>query len=116
MTPQAPSSPGYSMRTFGTVWLGQFISMFGSSLTTFALGAHIYKTSGSVTGFALAGFFSALPMMLLSPLAGVWADRWDRRKLMLLGDVGASFCIFLIWLLFAGEAAGYWTVQIWHFY
>ncbi|QSQ18816.1 MFS transporter [Pyxidicoccus parkwayensis] len=104
------------MRTFGTVWLGQFISTLGSSLTTFALGAYVYQTSGSVTGFALVSFFGLLPTVLLSPLAGVLADRWDRRKLMLLGDMGAALGIFLIWALFAGEKAGLWTIKIWYFY
>ncbi|WP_164002942.1 MFS transporter [Pyxidicoccus caerfyrddinensis] len=116
MTPQAPPSPGYSMRTFGAVWLGQFISMLGSSLTTFALGAYVYQTSGSVTGFALVGFFGSLPMVLLSPLAGVLADRWDRRKLMLVGDLGAALGIFLIWGVFAGQDAGWWTIKVWYFY
>lgn len=116
MTSQAPPSPGYSMRTFATVWLGQFLSALGSSLTTFALGAYVYQTSGSVTGFALVSFFGMLPVVLLSPLAGVLADRWDRRKLMLLGDMGASLGIFLIWGLFVGQDAGWWTIKIWYFY
>jgi MFS family permease len=97
------------MRTFVTVWLGQFVSMLGTGLTTFALGAYVYESSGSVTRFALVGFFGTLPMALLSPIAGVLADRWDRRKIMLIGDLGAGFSIFLIWLLFAGQDAGYWT-------
>lgn len=116
MTPQAPPSPGYSMRTFATVWFGQFLSMLGSSLTTFALGAYVYETSGSVTGFALVGFFGTLPMVLLSPLAGVLADRWDRRKLMLIGDLGAGLGIFLIWGIFFGQDAGWWTIRTWYFY
>ncbi|WP_164014707.1 MFS transporter [Pyxidicoccus trucidator] len=116
MNPQAPSPPGHSMRTFGTVWLGQFISMLGSGLTNFALGAYVYELSGSVTRFALIYFFSTLPTVLLSPLTGVLADRWDRRKLILLGNVGSGFSIFLIWLLFAGRDAGYWTLQTGYFY
>jgi len=116
MNTPAPPSPGYSMRTFVTVWLGQFVSMLGTGLTTFALGAYVYESSGSVTRFALVGFFGTLPMALLSPIAGVLADRWDRRKIMLIGDLGAGFSIFLIWLLFAGQDAGYWTIQHWYFY
>ncbi|MBZ4423323.1 MFS transporter [Myxococcus sp. RHSTA-1-4] len=116
MTPPAPSTSGHSMRTFFTVWFGQLISALGSGLTTFALGAHVYESSGSVTNFALVAFFGTLPMVVLSPLAGVLADRWDRRRIMLWGDVGAAFSIFLIWLLFAGQEAGYWTIQTWYFY
>jgi len=78
------------MRTFTIVWLGQLISMMGTGLTSFALGASIYESSGSVARFALAIFFGSLPTVLLSPLAGVLSDRWDRRKL--------------------------WTLQTWYFY
>ena len=116
MTSTAPAAPGHSMRTFFTVWFGQLISMLGSGVTAFALGAHVYETSGSVTNFALVAFFGTLPTVLVSPLAGVLADRWDRRKIMLLGDLGAGFSMFLLWGLFAGQDAGYWTIQTWYYY
>ncbi len=77
------------MRTVTLVWFGQRISMLGTGLRSFALGAPIYESSGSVARFALA-IFGALPTVLLSPLAGVLSDRWDRRKL--------------------------WTLQTWYFY
>jgi MFS family permease len=104
------------MRTFFTVWFGQLISALGSGLTGFALGAHVYETSGSVTNFALVVFFATLPTVVLAPLAGVLADRWDRRKLMLWGDLGAAFSICLLWVMFAGQESGRWTLQTWHFY
>ncbi|MCP3145029.1 MFS transporter [Pyxidicoccus xibeiensis] len=116
MSPAVPTSPSQSLRTFGTVWLGQLISKLGTGLTNFALGAYVYNTSGSVTRFALVIFFSTLPLVLISPVAGILADRLDRRKLMVLGDLGAAFSIFLIWALFAGQDAGLWTIQHWYFY
>lgn len=116
MTPSALPPSHASMRTFFTVWFGQLISALGSGLTGFALGVHVYETSGSVTNFALVVFFATLPTVVLSPLAGVLADRWDRRKLMLWGDLGAAFSIFLLWLMFTGQESGRWTLQTWHFY
>jgi MFS transporter, DHA3 family, macrolide efflux protein len=65
---------------------GQTISLFGSSLVQYALMWHLTleTRSGAVmTGFILAGF---LPALVLSPLAGVWADRYDRKKLIACAD------------------------------
>ncbi|NMO13493.1 MFS transporter [Pyxidicoccus fallax] len=104
------------MRTFFTVWFGQLISTLGSGLTNFALGAYVYETSGSVTNFALVMFFGSLPLVILSPLAGVLADRWDRRKIILWGDIGSAVSILLIWLLLVGHDSGYWTIKAWYFY
>ncbi|MFP2912640.1 MFS transporter, partial [Pyxidicoccus sp. 3LFB2] len=116
MPPPDSSPPGNPMRTFIAVWLGQLIATLGTGVTSFALGAYIYESSGSVARFSLAIFFSALPTVVMSPLAGVLADRWDRRKLMLVGDVGSALGICLLWGLFVGQDAGLWTLQAWYFY
>lgn len=55
------------MPTFLLVWLGQIVSMFGSSLTEFALGVWVYQTTGSITQFALISVCIHLPNLLISP-------------------------------------------------
>ena len=88
-------------RAFMTVWVGQVISFIGSGLTSFALGVHVYQTTGSITRFALISLFAVLPGILLGPLAGTLIDRWDRRLVMIVSDVGAglsSLAVFLILL------------------
>lgn len=65
---------------------GQTISLFGSSLVQYAIMWHLTleTRSGSImTGYILAGF---LPSILLSPFAGVWADRYDRKRLIAFAD------------------------------
>jgi MFS family permease len=74
------------MRVFFLVWFGQLISLFGSQLTSFALGVWVYKNTGSVTQFALISFLAILPGLVISPLAGALVDRWDRRWTMILSD------------------------------
>ncbi len=74
------------MRTFIIIWLGQLVSMIGSGLIGFALGVWIYTETGQATPFALTAFFSVLPRILLSPIAGVVADRWNRKRIMLVAD------------------------------
>ena len=102
-------NPG--VRTFLTIWLGQFVSRVGTAMTRFALLIWAYEQTGAVTTVALLGFFGFLPYVLLSPIAGVWVDRLDRRKVMLLADVGSGLITAaLLGLYFTGGLA------IWHLY
>ncbi len=99
------------MRTFWVIWGGQFISMLGSGLTSFALGVWIYDQTGQATPFALTALFSTLPALILMPLAGTFADRYNRRWIMILSDTGSAVVTFLAAiLLFFGE------LQVWHIY
>lgn len=94
-----------------TVWIGQILSLFGSGLTGFALGVWLYQRTGSASNFALVALCSALPQMLVSPLAGVLVDRYDRRWLMALADTGSALCTLAIAALFWGGG-----IQVWHIY
>ncbi len=78
------------MRTFLIIWAGQLVSLIGSGLTSFALGVWIYDQTGQATPFALTGLFGSLPGVLLAPVAGVVADRWNRRLIMIVTDTGAA--------------------------
>src|SRR5262249_52398809 len=82
--PMTQSSSNTGMRPFLVIWFGQLISLIGSGLTSFALGVWTYQRTGSVTRFALITFFAALPGIVLAPLAGALADRWDKRRAMIL--------------------------------
>ncbi|MGK3992296.1 MFS transporter [Sorangium sp. So ce1024] len=114
----APARPAASrpMRVFAAVWLGQLVSLTGSALSRFAIGLHIYQGSDSVTPFALISFFYFLPMVALSPVAGALVDRWDRRRAVLLGDLGAGFSTLLLWLLLVADRSGLAQLQPWHVY
>ncbi len=99
------------MKTFLTIWFGQFISQIGTALTRFALLIWVYRQTGSAMDVALLGFFSFLPAFLVSPLAGVWVDRLDRRKVMLLADAGTGLVTIALFALYAADG-----LQIWHLY
>lgn len=106
-----PDSPPHSMKTFWVIWFGQFISVIGSGLTGFALGVWIYEHTGQATPFALTALFATLPRIVLMPIAGSWADRFNRRTLMILSDCGAAIATAVTAaLLFLGD------LQIWHIY
>ena len=104
---QAPKN----MRTFWIIWSGQVISMLGSGLTGFGLGVWIYDQTGQATPFALTALFGTLPALLLMPIGGAVADRYSRRKIMILADTGAAIITGITAvLLFMGN------LQIWHIY
>jgi len=96
---------------FIIVWAGQVISVFGSNLSGFALGVWLYQRTGSASNFALVALCTVLPQVLLSPLAGVWIDRHNRRWTMALADTGAALCtLCLAVLFFSGH------IQVWHIF
>ena len=99
------------MKTFLVIWVGQLVSVVGSGLTRFALGLWVYQRTGSVTQFALIALCTILPHLLLSPLAGLLVDRWDRRWIMILSDIGAGCGTFLIAALFFSD-----HLALWHIY
>jgi MFS transporter, DHA3 family, macrolide efflux protein len=97
------------MKVFIFVWLGQLVSTTGSGLTSFALGVWIYERTGSVTLFGLVAVLSKLPGMLVSPLAGVYIDRYDRRLMMIGADACAAVSSLVIGLI---AMSG--SLQLWH--
>ena len=100
-----------SMRTFTIIWFGQLISTIGSSLTGFALGVWIYEQTGSPTLFAISLFVYFVPRVILSPFAGVLADRLDRRVVMLASDGVAALATLTIAALFFTDG-----LLVWHVY
>lgn len=72
--------------TFGLVAAGQFVSLFGSSLSAFAMGIWAYDQTGSATLLSMIILAASLPGILVTPLAGSVVDRYDRRLVMLLRD------------------------------
>jgi len=106
-TPSAPKN----MRSFLVIWIGQLISILGSGLTGFALAVWIYEKTGQATPFALTVLFGSLPSILLMPLAGSLADRWNRRWLMILSDTGNALVTLAVFLLLT-----FGSLEVWHIY
>ncbi len=74
------------VKKFMTIWVGEFISSIGSGMTAFAVAIYVYQQTASVTLVSLVALLAFLPMILLSPVGGILADRYDRRLMMILGD------------------------------
>lgn len=78
------------IRAFAAVCLGQMISLCGSHLISFVLGVWVYQRTRSATNFALIAFFAIVPEIMLAPIAGAIADRFDRRWVLIIGNLGAA--------------------------
>lgn len=99
------------LRSFFALWASQAVSTMGSSMTGFALIIWAYERQGTASSVALLAVCSYLPSVLLSFIAGAVADRWDKRKLMLVCDsVAAIGTLVILFLLVINQ------LQIWHLY
>jgi MFS family permease len=96
------------IRDFRLLWGGSLISALGTWLLVLAIPAHVLLVTGSLrdTGLTLAADY--LPFLILGPLAGVVADRWDRRRLMIATSLFRAGAVALMLL---GTSPGrYWVL------
>lgn len=95
-------------RKFLILWSGELISAVGSGLTSFGLGVYVFQKTGSAANMALVTLLAFLPTLLLSAPAGVLADRYDRRLLMMAGDgLSALGLLYILICMFSGKAELY---------
>lgn len=75
------------VRDFGLLWLAGLISVAGDLALFVALPLHVYRLTGSTLATAGVLASSFLPRVLLGSIAGVFVDRWDRRRVMVVADL-----------------------------
>ncbi len=84
-------------RNFFFLWLGQIISQLGDRLGQMALIGFVYlKAPGSSIEIAKILSFTIIPVFLIGPLAGVYVDRWDRRRTMYICDFLRTILVLII--------------------
>jgi MFS family permease len=90
---------------------GQAVSLIGTWLQHTAQGWVVWTLTGSTVNLSVVSVLGTVPILLLGPWAGTWADRWDRRKLLIWTQVAAMMLAFILaFLVFTN------TVQLWHVY
>lgn len=88
-------------KNFFLLWSGQIVSQFGDRLTQMALIALVaQRAAGSTIQLAKLLSFTILPVFLIGPIAGVYVDRWDRRRTLIICDILRAIIIFSIPFLF----------------
>jgi MFS family permease len=105
MTPQARGWRTWLLSgDFGRFWLGQTVSNLGSSFTFFALPLLVFKLTGSPINLGLTTAAEFVPYLLFGLVIGAWADRVDRKRLMIATDLARALVIATIPLLAAVDA------------
>jgi len=97
-------------RDFWKFWTGETISSLGSSFTQFALPLLVFKLTNSALNLGIAFAFSFLPYLLFGLVIGAWVDRHDRKRVMILVDVGQTVVIAAIPVLFLLGSLTIWWV------
>lgn len=91
--------PGWK-RTAALFLASQGISLFGSALVQLAITWYITLTTKSGSMMTVAIICGFLPTLLVSPFAGVWADRYDRKFLIIVADSAIALCTLILAILF----------------
>ena len=99
------------MASFTVVWLGQVVSVLATQMTAFGITLWVYERTGSATALGLTQSCYMAPLLLLSPLAGVLVDRYDRKWLMVASDLGAGLGTVTMLVL---QSLGW--LETWHLY
>lgn len=96
-------------RNFRLYWTGQLISLIGTFMQSVGQGWLVYQLSGSALMLGVVGFAQFSPVLVLSPLGGILADRFPKRDLLLLTQSA-----MLVLALGLGALTWLGVVQVWH--
>jgi predicted MFS family arabinose efflux permease len=99
----------FRYRDFRILWLGACVSTIGTFVQQFAQSWLVYDLTKNPFYLGLDLFLGQLPIMLFSLFGGVFADRLDRRKMLLCSQYIQMICAFVLTVLFATD-----TVRVWH--
>jgi len=99
----------FRSRNYRLYFIGQGISLIGTWMQMLAQGWLVYRLTQSPLLLGLVSFASQAPVMILTPLTGVLADRWNRYRMMIAVQVGEmTIALAMALLYFSG------LIQIWH--
>lgn len=99
------------MLAFIVIWIGQIISILASAMSQFGLTIWMYQQTQSATAMGLMQVFFITPFLIMSPIAGIMVDRYNRKLMMMLSDLTAVIATFGVFVLYS---TGH--LQFWHLY
>ena len=100
MTDSTPASLSpfavFRNRNFSLMWSGQLVSTIGTALTSLAASIYVFRLTDSALSVGLMLMATAAPSLLVGLFAGVFVDRYDRRKIMITADLIRALLVVLI--------------------
>jgi MFS transporter, DHA3 family, macrolide efflux protein len=102
VAPAAPPSPFsvFRRRDFRLLWTAQLVSTVGTALADLAAGILIFRETHSALSVGLMFMATSIPTLLVGLVAGVFVDRYDRRKIMVVADLLRAVIVAAIPLIF----------------
>lgn len=98
-------------KTFSVIWAGQAFSLLTSAIIQFAIIWWITEKTGSARVLAFASIAAILPQALLGAFIGVWVDRGNRKRIMILSDCFVALCTGALAIIYYLE-----MIEVWHIY
>ncbi len=100
------------MLGFTLVWVGQIVSVLASGMTTFAMTIYMYQQTHSATAMAFVQVAYITPFLIMSPIAGVMVDRYNRKLMMMVSDIAGGTATLMLCILFFTGHLEYWQIYI----
>src|ERR1700690_1658078 len=113
MQTQPQTKPRLSgMIGFTVVWIGQIVSVLASGMTSFAMTIYMYQQTHSATAMGFVQVAYITPFLIMSPIAGVMVDRYNRKLMMMVSDVAGGIATLSLFILYATGHLQYWHIYI----
>ncbi len=100
------------MLGFTVVWIGQIVSVLASGMTTFAMTIYMYQQTHSATAMAFVQVAYITPFLIMSPIAGVMVDRYNRKLMMMVSDIAGGLATLTLLILYATGHLEYWHIYV----
>lgn len=100
------------MTAFIVIWLGQIASVLASSMSQFGLTIWMFEETGSALAMGMMQVAFIAPFLLLSPIAGVMVDRYNRKLMMMVSDFAAIVATGSVFILLALGRLEVWQLYV----
>ncbi len=100
-------------RNFAFLWFGQVISMIGDWVLFIALPFYVYTLTGSTLATGMMFIVETIPRLFFGSIAGVFVDRWDRKRTMFIAELSQAFALIPLFLVHSQQWL--WIVYIFAF-
>jgi MFS family permease len=101
--------PAFRYPKYRAYWLGFFLSVTGHQIFQFAQFVLVHELTGSVVALGFLGVANAVPAITLGVIGGVYADRWDKRKLIVFTQATIGITVLAVAVLTSTR-----QVEVWH--
>jgi len=109
-TPRPSAFAVFRKRDFTLLWLAQFVSTAGSALTDLAAGILVFQLTNSALAVGLTLMATAVPSLVVGLIAGVFVDRYDRKRIMFWSNILQAILVALIPFVISINVLGIYVV------